>query len=310
MRRVLFAALAGFALSACSPRSSMESAPVPAQTAAMEAVSTDSMGGESNAPTGGVLAQPAREQGQDPDVRAATAPMLAYTYGADLELPFKNVRSAMARHEAACTAAGPSVCQVLGATVNVHGDDMITGAIELRARPKWLEGFRNGLEGDAKSAGGSVKGRSQTSEDLTRQIIDTDARLRAQKTLRERLQQILRTRPGKLSELLETERELARVQGEIDSAESTLAVMRQRVATSVLNLSYRSAANPVTGGAFRPVVDAVNDFIGTMMSGFGLIIRLIAWLIPVAAVATPLVWLSRRWRLGVAARKEAARKVV
>jgi hypothetical protein len=288
--------IAALALAGCSPEMGAPSetvagniggvARMEAQEAAAPEAAADGAGGE-----GGAVTPPGS------DNPSAGTPLLAYIYGVALELPAKAVRPTMSKHEAACRAAGPAVCQVLGATVNASDDEQsVYGSIQLRAQPRWLEGFRAGLDAEARSAGGRVRETSVTSEDLTRQIVDTDARLRAQKTLRERLQQLLRTRPGKLEELLATERALAEVQGQIDSAESQLAVMRQRVATSLLNLSYQSKPNPVTGGTFEPVVDALTEFFGIVMMGIGFIIRMVAFLIPVALVLVPLGWLVLRWR--------------
>lgn len=251
---------------------------------------------------------PGASGGATPTQPSAGAPMLAYVYGVGLEIPARGVRPLMTSHEQACRTAGPRVCQVINSSINAQGEDQIYGNITLRAEPRWLETFRGGLEGQAKDAGGRLREQTVASEDLTRQIIDTSARLNAQKTLRDRLQQILRTRPGRLADLLETERELARVQGEIDSAESQLAVMRERVNMSLLNLSYASKPTAVTGGTFDPVISAITDFFGIVMQGLGGIIRLIAFAIPVALVLAPLGWLALRWRRGLKAKK-AAEKV-
>jgi hypothetical protein len=258
-----------------------------------------------DAPASPEAAPSPADPGAQAPAQAPIAAMLAYIYGATVEVPFREVRATMGRHEAACRAAGPAVCQVLGSSVNASGEDIMYGTMQLRAEPRWLEGFRNTLEADAKGAGGRVRETSVSSEDLTRQIVDTDARLRAQKTLRDRLQQLLRSRPGKLADLLETERELARVQGEIDSAESQLAVMRQRVATSLLNLNYQSRPNAVSGGVFEPLADAFTEFFAIVMMGFAFIVRLVAVLIPAAVVVAPLGWLFLRWRRRAAAARKA-----
>ena len=307
------AAMSMLALTACS-REIQESRSAPTESVMTEAaVSSDSgfaapqamdaRGGEamSDAPP---ASPPAPGQPSGPV--AGASPMLAYIYGVSLELPLRGVRPMMSAHEEACRKAGPNVCQVINSSVNAQGEDSMYGNITLRAAPRWLDTFRSGLEGQAKDAGGRLREQSVTSEDLTRQIVDTSARLNAQKTLRERLQQILRTRPGKLQELLETERELARVQGEIDSAESQLAVMRERVNMSVLNLNYASKPTAVGGSVFEPVGDAFNQFFRIIFEGFGFIIRLIAFAIPVAIVVVPLGWLFLRWRRRRAAQKAAA----
>lgn len=307
----LTAAVIALTLAGCSQEkqfsaSAPEAAAIMVTEAAAPVASQDARGGEamSDAPPASPPAP--LGPGQPAGPVAGAAPMLAYIYGVSLELPLRGVRPMMSAHEEACRKAGPNVCQVINSSVNAQGEDSMYGSITLRAAPRWLDTFRNGLEGEAKEAGGRLREQSVTSEDLTRQIVDTNARLNAQKTLRERLQQILRTRPGKLQELLETERELARVQGEIDSAESQLAVMRERVNMSILNLSYASKASVVGGSVFEPVGDAFNQFFRIVFEGFAFIIRLIAVAIPVAVVVVPLGWLLLRWRRRRAAKKAAA----
>lgn len=222
-------------------------------------------------------------------------PMLAYAYQVSLTTPAREVAPLMARHQAACVAAEPARCQVVGAATNALGENSVSAQLSIRAEPKWLATFRDGLDADARKADGRVTGRSVSSEDLTRQITDTDAKLRAQKALRTRLEALIASRPGKLAELLEIERELARVQGEIDSAESNLAIMRARVAMSTLDLSYQSQSAPVVEGTFSPLTEAIDGFIGTVAGGFAAIITLVAFLLPWLIVLAPLIWFGGRW---------------
>ena len=229
-----------------------------------------------------------------------SAPLLAYAYSVGLEASAKAIPSLLAGHQAACKAAGNARCQVINASTQSYGVDQITGQLEMRAEPLWLEGFRAKLADDAKAAGGRVTASSTESEDLTREIVDVSARLAAQRALRDRLQRLLESRPGKLSELLEVERELARVQGELDGLSSNLAVMQARVATSRLTLQYASRASAVSSDSWAPLRDALNGFFGTVVGGFALLIRLVAALLPFALVLGPLGWFGlravRRWR--------------
>jgi hypothetical protein len=217
--------------------------------------------------------------------------MLAYTYNAGLTLPFEHVRLAMAGHEKACVDAGPTVCQVIGSSVAQPRDDEIAGALQLRARPDFAAGFVATLEGDAAKLKGRIE-QSRQSEDLTRAIIDTEAQLRAKTTLRDRLQALLRDRPGRLSDLLETETALANVQQEIDAAQSYLGEMRQRVATSMIFLNYQTLTGPARGGAFVPLGEAANDFLGTLSTSLAGLITLVAMALPWLAVGGLLIWLG------------------
>lgn len=224
-----------------------------------------------------------------------SAPLLAYRHTYDLRLPAAGVRTLLSRHEAACVAAGPAVCQIIAANATSVGRDQVEAQLELRARPDWLRAFRAGLQGQATAAGGRVTGSATATEDLTRSIIDTEAQLRARRTLRDRLERLLAERPGKLQELLQVEQELARVQAEVDAATSALEVMRARVATSALAISYRSEAAAVQDGTFDPIGDAASDFVRNLALAVAAVISVVAFLLPWALVLGLAGWLGRRW---------------
>jgi hypothetical protein len=240
-----------------------------------------------------------QQSGPQPPQGGGTASpilFLAYTFSRGLEIPSERLAGVMDMHVQACQAAGPRVCQLIGSNRTGDPQSYMEGYVSFRAEPMWLRTFIAGLEAQADQAGGRIIAENVTSEDLTRQIVDTEARLRAQTALRDRLQELLRSRPGRLADLLEVERELARVQGEIDAVQSALAVMRTRVAMSELTISYRSAPRPVGSDTFEPLRNAFANFLGIVVAGFAAIITIIAGLIPVAIVVVPLVWLALRWR--------------
>jgi hypothetical protein len=259
-------------------RAAREEAP---QAAPAPAAPTDAAGSQQ---------QPSQPTGPSPIL------YLAYSYALGLEIPSERLGGVMDRHVQACQAAGPRLCQLINSNRTGDPQSYMEGYVSLRGEPNWLNNFKAGMAQQADEAGGRIVSESTTSEDLTRQIVDTEARLRAQTALRDRLQDLLRSRPGRLSDLLEVERELARVQGEIDAVQSALAVMRTRVAMSELTLTYRSSPRPVGSDTFEPLREAFANFLGIIVAGFAAIITIIAVLIPFAIVLVPLVWLLLRWR--------------
>lgn len=221
---------------------------------------------------------------------------LAYTYALGMEIPSQHLSAVMDRHVQACQAAGPRLCQLISSNRSGDPDSYMEGYVSIRGEPNWLNNFKGGMAQQADEAGGRIISENTTSEDLTRQIVDTEARLRAQTALRDRLQELLRSRPGRLSDLLEVERELARVQGEIDAVQSALAVMRTRVSMSELTLTYRSSPRAASSNTLEPLRQAFANFLGIIVAGFAAIITIIAALIPFAVVLIPLGWLLLRWR--------------
>ncbi len=233
-----------------------------------------------------------------PSQPSGPAPVLflAYSYQMGIEVPSQSLTGMVDGHVQACQGAGPRVCQLIGSNVSGDPESSMNGYVSLRGEPNWLRTFMGGLEAQADAAGGRILSETTNTEDLTRAIVDTEARQRAQTSLRDRLQRLLDSRPGRLSDLLEVERELARVQAEIDSLQSNLAVMRTRVAMSELTLQYQSAPQPLRGDTFRPLGEAFASFLGIVVAGFAAIIMIIAGLLPFAIVLIPIVWGLLRWR--------------
>jgi hypothetical protein len=185
---------------------------------------------------------------------------------------------------------------VTSSTVRDVGPGVVTGELALRAAPTWLAKFRAGLAADAKAAGGRVTSTQVGSEDLSRQIVDTEAALRAKTTLRDRLQGLLASHPGSLSDLLDVERELANVQGEIDATQSELAMMQARVATSEVTIQYASSGGVASRGVWSPLAEALGDFFGLLAGTLGVMVRLAAVLTPWLLVLGGGYWLfSRRF---------------
>ncbi|MCA8902402.1 MAG: DUF4349 domain-containing protein [Hyphomonas sp.] len=291
IRNLVFAASA-LGLAACGGpggyETSMESAPAPpmASKMAMDAISEQASYDEfaPNDGTGG---------GGNPAVQQ----YIAYSHSLGMRLPVNAIEPTMQGHIEACTKAGPAVCMVTNSWLNSDSSEWANGSLYLRATPLWIETFMKGVDAEAAAAKGEIYNRQTTAEDLTVTIIDTDARLKSLQTLQGRLQQLLADRPGKLGELLETERELARVNGEIDSLKSTLAALRQRVDMSQLSISYETKRNPVSRGALAPLAEAFGSFFYNLSSALAAVITGLAWILPTLMLIgfSLWVWLKLIW---------------
>ena len=224
-------------------------------------------------------------------------PQLAYVYRYALAAAPEGVRGLMARHEQACWAAGPTVCQVTGQSLKEDGEEKaLVGALTLRARPDWLRTFRHGLETDAKAVGGRLVSNDTASDDLSRAIVDTEAALNAKTVLRDRLQETLRTRPGKATDFFEMEQQLAGVQAEIDAARTQLAAMKTRVATSELRIDYRSEGVLAPRGDLAPLGRAADDMVDIFIGTVALLLRALALLTPIGGLAALAWWIARQAR--------------
>lgn len=293
MSRYLLLWFCSLAVSTFAACSSQDSVPMPGDTMASAAISAD--GGAAMEMKRVTEPSPASPAQPDRPPDSAQAALIAYSYSMGLELPAERVIAVRDAHLKACVDAGPSQCQLLGASSNAAGDEQISAQLQLRGAPVWLATFRAGIESDAQKFDGRLVSNSISSEDLTRQIIDTEATLRAQVTLRNRLSELLAKHQGKLAELLEVERELARVQGEIDARTSALNMMRTRIAMSDLAVSYDSRGVLVSDRTADPTMQALYEFLDTVSYSFASLIRFIAGILPWLLLLAPVLWLLRRW---------------
>ncbi|MBA3068567.1 MAG: DUF4349 domain-containing protein [Hyphomonas sp.] len=222
---------------------------------------------------------------------------IAYIHSIGMRLPVKAIEPTMQAHIDACNKAGPAVCVVTNSWLNAYSDDESSAALNIRATREWIETFLASVESEAEAAKGEIINRQTTAEDLTVSIIDTDARLKSQILLQGRIEQLLADRPGNLGELLETQRELARINGEIDSLKSTLAALRLRVDMSQLSVSYETKRNPVSQGALSPLGDAFGSFFYNLSSAIAAVITAFAvglpWLMLIGALLW--IWLRLIW---------------
>jgi len=222
------------------------------------------------------------------------SPMLAYAYTYAIDAPQSKVAGLQALHQRACEAAGPLTCQVISQSLTEADGGATGAALQLRATSAWLRSFRAGLDSQAKNAGGRVLKSSVDSEDLTRDIIDGAAELRAKTTLRDRLQSLLATHPGKVTDLLQVERELARVQSEIDTGQSELKVAQARVMMSRVTIDYSALHAVAVRSAWTPLKSAFGEFAGLTSEGLALMVRLLAILLPWAALIGLALFLLRK----------------
>jgi hypothetical protein len=104
--------------------------------------------------------------------------------------------------------------------------------------------------------------------------------------------EVLRTRTGKVEELVEAERQVAAVNEEIDAARSWLAEQQGRVAFSRMTLSYETAT---PGGSFLQPVEGALGSLGAIVGNVLAVLILLGSLaLPVLAAVFGVRALRRR----------------
>jgi len=112
----------------------------------------------------------------------------------------------------------------------------LKGEIVVKVLPENLDHFLQKVRGL-----GELKKQTLGTEDVTKAYFDTDARLKNARVMEQRLIDILKTKTGKVSDLLQVEKELGRVREEIEKMQGELKYWDSQVqfATMTISLSEK-----------------------------------------------------------------------
>ena len=91
---------------------------------------------------------------------------------------------------------------------------------------------------------GTVQSRNVSSDDVTAEYVDTDARLKNMIALRDRLRELL-LKATEVKDLLAIETELGRIQGDIESMEARLRTLKGQVDLSEITVTFNR--KPILG---------------------------------------------------------------
>ena len=138
-------------------------------------------------------------------------------------------------------------------------------------------------------------------EDVSEEFVDLSARVANARRMEERLVEILRTRTGKLQDVLAVEREIARVREEVERMEGRVRFLKASAQLSTLSVNLYEppplvATHPgrnVLGEAFKT---AWRNFVGVVAG----VIASLGFVVPVVVLGWGAVILAKRYRRRIA----------
>lgn len=105
--------------------------------------------------------------------------------------------------------------------------------LEIRVPADRFEATLNAISGEAKQ----LDGKQITAEDVTKQYVDTEARMKARKAVEQRYIDILQ-KANKVDDILAVEEKLNEIREEVEAAQASLQYMDSQVAMSTISLTF------------------------------------------------------------------------
>jgi len=224
-----------------------------------------------------------------------SVPQIAYSYQYGFRLPAAEIPKAQQAHVTLCEKRGPNICRIFNMENSGGEGDYATGMLNIEVAAPQARAFGKQLAEAVDEYGGSEISTAISGEDLSKQIVDTEARLRSRILLSDRLTDLLRTKKGSVGELVEAERAVTQVNEEIDQARSWLNEMRGRVAFSKMVINYESGA-PGSGGFTRPIREAFGGIASTLGYSIGAAITFLSITLPWILLIGLGIYLRRRFK--------------
>jgi hypothetical protein len=162
---------------------------------------------------------------------AATDPSRKLIRNAELELEVKSFQTAMDQIAALTKTAGGYVD-----TSNSQrgGNGKLQGMVVVKVLPQNLDDFLLKLR-DL----GQLKNQTLKTDDVTKAYYDTQARLENSRRMETQLQELLKHDNSKVADLLQVERELGRVRGEIEQMQGELKLYDFQVQYATVTMQVR-----------------------------------------------------------------------
>jgi len=177
-------------------------------------------------------------------------------------------------------------------------DGVVDGSrIELRVPSEQFDATMTGLE-DVADVVGSTRG----SDDVSTEVVDTQARLRAQEESLQRIELLL-AEADDLAEIVSIEAELTRRQADLDGLASQLAYLADATTWSTVTVYLEradadEAADDTTDEAGSGFLDGVSsgwDGLVSVLGGLALVAGvLLPWVGLALVIGVPLLWATRR----------------
>lgn len=180
---------------------------------------------------------------------------------------------------------------VADAAVRSGRDQVPQATLELKVPSARFDELTEGLQPI-----GRLEYVNVSAEDVSEEFVDLTARAANGRRLEERLIELLRTRTGKLQDVLSVERELARVREEIERIEGRLRYLQASAQLSTLSVSLHEPTPIVATRGRGPIAQAFREawrnFVGVLAAG----IASLGYLTPIVVAGWGIVLAARKWR--------------
>jgi len=178
-------------------------------------------------------------------------------------------------------------CEIISSSINNKTQDSPpSGSLSVRVAPEDLTKLFDHLG----KAGGILQHVTE-SEDRTGTVIDVEAKIKNLTGFRNRLRAMLATHSASLKDVIEVERELSRVQAELDGFTTRRRVLANETEKVAVEIDFRSKRSIARTGILAPIAVAWQDAGSVLSVSIANLITFIVAVIPWLLLVVPAFWI-------------------
>ena len=137
--------------------------------------------------------------------------------------------------------------------------------------------------------------RNIETEDVSKEFVDLEARLRTKREVEARYIEILRTRTGKIEEVLAAERQIGDIHEEIEATIARMNFLKDQVSYSTLDLSFYQKVHVDAGIVETPFLDEISAAFRGGLSGLVDVVVALTYAWPLLLISiTAVIWFRKR----------------
>jgi hypothetical protein len=208
---------------------------------------------------------------------------LAYEHEVRVRLPAARIAPSLSATRDACIAQRFGDCTLLGEELGAG--EQPTGLLRMRAAPEAVAG----LVGLA-SAQGEIAQRSTQAEDLADAVRENGMRRARLELQHRKLGEIMERRDLKPVDLFAITERMAELEAQLQVAEQEAAQQQRRIQTNLLTIHFQTTGITV---ASSRITEALRGVTSTWDASIGVLISVVAALLPFAVLAGLIVLLLR-----------------
>lgn len=133
-----------------------------------------------------------------------------------------------------------------------------------------------------------------TAEDVTRQYVDVEARIRSKKAVEQTYLNLLKQAKS-VADVLKVQEQLAQIQEERDVQEAELRLLKDQVALSTVHLTYYQQT-PLALNPEEPFYVRIGQNLADGFQLLGTVLVSLFYVVPLGLVVAGVSWLIIRWR--------------